>query len=101
VRYDTLAEIWNTFGFQSLLEVNDEARDHEADRAGCEGIISLRLDTYRKTSDTHSTSKMLTVLQTKAVASQQQIDQLPTARVQPARPFLNCVADYARPLYVK
>jgi len=64
-------------------------------------LVSLRLDTYRKTSNTDSTSKMLTVLQTNAVASQQQIDQLPTARVQPVRPFLNCVADYAGPLYVK
>ena len=64
-------------------------------------LVSLRLDTYRKTSNTDSTSKMLTVLQTKAVTFQQQIDQLPTARVQPVTSFLNCVADYAGPLYVK
>jgi len=63
--------------------------------------VSLRLDTYRKTSNTDSTSKMLTVLQTMAVASQEHNDQLPTGRVKPARPFLNCAADYAGPLYVK
>lgn len=64
-------------------------------------LVSLRLDTYRKTSNTDSTSKMLNVLQTIAAASQQQIDQLPTARVHPARPFFNRVADHAGPLYVK
>jgi len=43
VRYDSLAEIWNTFdGFQSLLEVNDEAHDHKTDRAECEGISYKR-----------------------------------------------------------
>jgi hypothetical protein len=46
VRYDSLAEIWNTFdGFQSLLEVNDEAHDHKTDRAECEGI------SYKRKSD--------------------------------------------------
>jgi hypothetical protein len=34
VRYGPLAEIWNKFvGFQSLLEANDDALDHEADWA--------------------------------------------------------------------
>jgi len=45
VRYDSLAEIWNTFdGFQSLLEVN-EVHDHETDLAECEGI------SYKRKSD--------------------------------------------------
>jgi hypothetical protein len=46
VRYDSLAEIWNTFdGFQSLLKMN-KAHDHETDRAECEGI------SYKRKSDT-------------------------------------------------
>lgn len=45
MRYDSLAEIWNTFdGFQSLLEVN-EAHDHETDRADSEGFY------YKRKSD--------------------------------------------------
>jgi hypothetical protein len=46
VHYATLGKIWNKLdGFHYLLEVNDEAHDHEADQSDFEGTY------YRLKSD--------------------------------------------------
>lgn len=48
MHFDSFAEIWNKpDGFLSLLKVNDDGHDHEADQAEFDGLTTKLSQKYR------------------------------------------------------
>jgi hypothetical protein len=62
VRYATVGEIWNKLdGFHYLLEVKDEAHDHEADQSDFEGTYYKLKSDMERLLPSQDTGSMLVV----------------------------------------